>query len=438
MLTNPTSNEMTTTDTLEESLSILPGKLAHDLESLPPTERTDLWRGLSAEERSAAMPFLHDEIKEGLIETASVAELQNMTENMAASDVAHVIETVTDDVAQDIVDNLSDEAREYVQESLSFDEDQIGRWLRHDDLRFLDTGSVAKVMKQLKVRGLSKYTDKIFLVSRDASYQGAISLSSILEADETQLLVELPKIENDCTFDPETRISEMATEFRKNHFISAAVVSGDGFLLGRITSEDAIATLQDEADHQLMSMAGLDEEDDLFAPIGISAKRRALWLGINLLTAFLASYVIGIFEATVQQLVALAVLMPIVASMGGIAGSQTLTIVIRGLALDKLNDSNTRTLLVKELGVGILNGILWATVVGLVAYAWFGSQTLGMVIAAAILVNLIAAAFAGMLIPLALDRLALDPALSGSVVLTTVTDIIGFMSFLGLATLFLV
>ncbi|MFQ3245047.1 MAG: magnesium transporter [Chitinophagales bacterium] len=429
---------MTATDTFEESLNISPGELAHDLESLPPTERADLWRGLSAEERSATMPFLHDEIKEGLIETASVVELQNMTENMAASDVAHVIETVSNDVAQDIVDNLSDEAREYVQESLSFDENQIGRWLRHDDLRFLESESVAKVMKRLKVCGLPKYTDKIFLVSRDASYQGAVSLSSILEADETQLLVELTKVESDCTFDPEIMISEMATEFRKNHFISAAVVSRDGFLLGRITSEDAVTTLQDEADHQLMSMAGLDEEDDLFAPIGVSAKRRALWLGINLLTAFLASYVIGIFEATVQQLVALAVLMPIVASMGGIAGSQTLTIVIRGLALDKLNDSNTRTLLVKELGVGVLNGILWATVVGLVAYAWFGNQTLGMVIAAAILVNLIAAAFAGMLIPLALDRLKLDPALSGSVVLTTVTDIIGFMSFLGLATLFLV
>lgn len=163
-----------------------------------------------------------------------------------------------------------------------------------------------------------------------------------------------------------------------------------------------------------------------------------MWLGINLLTAFLASYVIGLFEATVQQLVALAVLMPVVASMGGIAGSQTLTIVIRGLALDKLNDSNTKNLFVKELGVGLLNGLLWACVVGVVAWVWFGSQTLGLVIAAAILINLIAAAFSGMLIPLVLNRLELDPALSGSVVLTTVTDIVGFMSFLGLATLFLV
>jgi magnesium transporter len=429
---------MTSNDILKESLTISPGELAHALESLPLTERADLWSGLSAEERSASMAFLHDEIKEGLIETASVVELQSMTENMAASDVAHVLETVNDDVAQDIVDNLSDEAREYVQESLSFDEGQIGRWLRHDDLRFLDIATVAKVMKRLKANGLPKHTDKIFLVSRDASYQGAVSLSTILEADETHLLAELTRIENDSTFDPETEISVMATEFRKKHFISAAVVSLDGFLLGRITSEDAVATMQDEADHQLMSMAGLDEEDDLFAPIGVSAKRRALWLGINLLTAFLASYVIGIFEATLQQLVALAVLMPIVASMGGIAGSQTLTIVIRGLALDKLNDSNTRTLLIKELGVGVLNGILWATVVGLVAYAWFGNLTLGLVIAAAILVNLIAAAFAGMLIPLMLERLKLDPALSGSVVLTTVTDIVGFMSFLGLASLFLV
>ena len=230
----------------------------------------------------------------------------------------------------------------------------------------------------------------------------------------------------------------MTSEFRKSYFISAAVIDPQGFLLGRVISEDAISNLQDEADHQLMSMAGLDEEDDLFAPIAKSAKRRAVWLGINLATAFLASYVIGLFEATMQQLVALAVLMPVVASMGGIAGSQTLTIVIRGLALDKLNNNNTRSLLIKELGVGFLNGVLWAAIVGLVTYAWFGNQVLSLVIAAAILVNLTVAALSGMLVPLALNKLSLDPALSGSVVLTTVTDVIGFMTFLGLASIFLV
>lgn len=416
----------------------LPGELAHNLESLPKAERAELWAATSVEDRSAALPFLHDEIKSNLIELASVEELQNLTENMTAGDVADVIDMVPDKVAQDIVDNLSDQAREELEESLSYSEDMIGRWLRHDELRFAPTRTVEQVLNYIRSKGLPKYTDKIFVVGRHGSYRGAVSLASILEAQETSLLKELPEFSNETIFEPQNHISTMTSEFRKSHFISAAVVDPEGFLLGRIIAEDAIATLQDEADHQLMSMAGLGEEDDLFAPITVSAKRRAVWLGINLLTAFLASFVIGLFEATVQQLVALAVLMPVVASMGGIAGSQTLTIVIRGLALDKLNDSNTKSLLVKELGVGLLNGILWAAVVGVVAYLWFGSETLGVIIGAAILINLIAAAFSGMLIPLVLNKLNLDPALSGSVVLTTVTDVIGFMSFLGLATLFLI
>lgn len=419
-------------------VSQLPGELAHNLESLPKAERAELWATTSVEDRSAALPLLHDEIKSSLIESASVAELQDLTENMSAGDVADVIDMVTDDIAQDIVDNLSEEAREQLEESLSYSENMVGRWLRHDELRFAATRSVQQILKYIRNKGLPKYTDKVFIIARHGQYKGTVSLASLLEADESSLLRDLPAFSNESIFAPEDDISEMTAEFRKSHFTSAAVIDPQGYLLGRITAEDAITTLQDEADHQLMSMAGLDEEDDLFAPITTSAKRRAVWLGINLLTAFLASYVIGLFEATVQELVALAVLMPVVASMGGIAGSQTLTIVIRGLALDKLNESNTKSLLMKELGVGFLNGVLWAIVVGIVAYAWFGNPILGMVIGASILLNLLVAALAGMLIPLALNTLKLDPALSGSVVLTTVTDVIGFMSFLGLATLYLV
>lgn len=413
-------------------------ELAGLLESLPPVERTKLWEQTPIEERSAALAFLHDEIKSGLIEQATITELQDLTENMSAGDVADVIEMVPDDVAQDIVDNLSEEAREQVETSLSFEEDMVGRWLRHDDLCFAPSRSVKQVLQYIRKNGLPKYTDKVFLILRQRKYKGAVALASVLEADEDLLLRDLPAFENESIFNPNSDISTVTSEFRKSHFISAAVVNSEGIYLGRITAQDAATAMQDEADHQLMSMAGLDEEDDLFAPITSSAKRRAVWLGINLLTAFLASYVIGLFEATVQQLVALAVLMPVVASMGGIAGSQTLTIVIRGLALDQLNNSNTRALLVKEVGVGLLNGCLWACVVGAVTYFWFSNFLLGMVIAVAILINLIAAAFSGMLIPLILDRLKLDPALSGSVILTTVTDVIGFMSFLGLATLILI
>lgn len=427
---------MANTDTVQAHQ--LPSELAHNLESLPKPERSELWANTSVEDRSAALPFLHDEIKSRLIEHSSIEDLQGLTENMEAGDVADVIEMVPAEIAQDIVDNLSDQAREQLQESLSYSEDMIGRWLRYDELRFAPTRTVEQVLTYIRNNGLPKYTDRIFIVGRHAEYKHAISLASVLEAEEATLLRDLPEFSNETLFEPETNVSMMTSEFRKSYFISAAVVDPQGFLLGRVISEDAISNLQDEADHQLMSMAGLDEEDDLFAPIAKSAKRRAVWLGINLATAFLASYVIGLFEATVQQLVALAVLMPVVASMGGIAGSQTLTIVIRGLALDKLNNNNTRSLLIKELGVGFLNGVLWAAVVGLVTYAWFGNQILGLVIAVAILVNLVVAALSGMLVPLALSKLKLDPALSGSVVLTTVTDVVGFMAFLGLATIYLI
>ncbi|MDG1906885.1 MAG: magnesium transporter [Arenicella sp.] len=421
------------TDTVIEH----PGEVAHQLESLPQAERAELWASISVEDRGAAIPYLHDEIKAALLEEASLEELQDLTENMAAGDVADVLDLIDVDIAQDVVDNLSEEFQEQVRESLSFEDDQVGRWLRHDGYRYSAARTVRQVLDNIKRKGFPAYTDRVFVISRDDRYRGAIAMSSILEANDEVQLKELQLISNDHTFDPNANISDVTAEFRKVHFISAAVVDQQGFYLGRITAEDAATILQDSADHQLMSMAGLDEEDDLFSPVLSSAKRRALWLGINLLTALLASYVIGLFEDSVQQLVALAVLMPIVASMGGIAGSQTLTIVIRGIALGRLNSKNTRTLLLKELGVGVLNGILWASVVGALAFLWFDNLLLGVVIAAAILINLLAAALAGMIIPVVLERLDLDPALSGSVVLTTVTDVVGFMSFLGLATLLL-
>jgi magnesium transporter len=215
------------------------------------------------------------------------------------------------------------------------------------------------------------------------------------------------------------------------------VVDGQGRLLGRITIDDVVDVIREQAEHSMMGLAGLDEETDMFAPVLASSRRRAVWLGINLLTAFLAAWVIGLFEGTLQQVVALAVLMPIVASMGGIAGSQTLTLVIRGLATGQLERGNTRILLLKEAGIGLLNGILWALVVAVLAVIWFGNWAIGGIIAAAILLNLLCAALAGVVIPLTMRRVGIDPALAGSVVLTTVTDVVGFFAFLGLATLIL-
>jgi magnesium transporter len=207
--------------------------------------------------------------------------------------------------------------------------------------------------------------------------------------------------------------------------------------MGRITIDDVVGIIREEADHTIMSMAGLDEEQDMFAPVMTSAKRRAVWLGVNLVTAFLASWVIGLFEATLQEIVALAVLMPIVASMGGIAGSQTLTLVVRGLALRQVSHANAAQLMIKELSVGIVNGLLWAVVVAAIASVWFQDTDLGMLLGAAMVINLVCAALAGASIPLILDKIGIDPALAGGVLLTTVTDCIGFMAFLGLATIFL-
>lgn len=235
----------------------------------------------------------------------------------------------------------------------------------------------------------------------------------------------------------DTDSREVARLFQDLDLMSAPVVDGEGRLIGRITVDDVVDLIREESERTVMQMAGLDDEADMFAPVLVSSRRRAVWLGINLVTAFLAAWVIGQFQGTLEQLVALAVLMPIVASMGGIAGSQTLTLVIRGLALKQVQKGNVRVLLNREIGVSILNGMLWAAVVAALAVVWFGDWGIGGVIAAAILLNLLCAAVAGLAIPLLLDRLGIDPALAGSVILTTVTDVVGFFAFLGLATVLL-
>jgi magnesium transporter len=274
------------------------------------------------------------------------------------------------------------------------------------------------------------------VVDRDGIYIGKLLISSLLINQPELSVAEVMAEEADYVpVDmPETEVAHL---FDRRDLVSVAVVDTEGRLIGRITIDDVVDVIRAEAEHQLMNMAGLDEEEDLFAPVLPSARRRALWLGINLGTAFLASWVIGLFEATLAQLVALAVLMPIVASMGGIAGSQTLTLVIRGLAMGRVSVANRLWLARKELAIAFLNGMLWALVVGAIAYAWFGDPGIGLVLSAAMVVNLLVAAFSGIAIPLVMDHLNIDPALAGAVVLTTVTDVVGFMSFLGLATVFL-
>jgi magnesium transporter len=278
-------------------------------------------------------------------------------------------------------------------------------------------------------------TDSLFVVSRKGSYIGVLPLTRLLTTDPDVLVREIMNTDVNA-ITASTPDEEVARLFEQLDLISAPVTDETGKLLGRITIDDVVDVIREDADHSLMSMAGLDEDEDTFAPIMKTTRRRAVWLGINLITAFIASAVIGLFEDTIDKVVALAVLMPIVASMGGIAGSQTLTLVIRGQALGHLERSNIRWLFNRELVVGMLNGTLWALVVAVVAVLWFQDMTVGVVIALAIVINLVAGAMAGTLLPMILKSVGIDPALAGSVLLTTITDVVGFFAFLGLATLF--
>jgi magnesium transporter len=275
------------------------------------------------------------------------------------------------------------------------------------------------------------------VVNRDGKYLGVLPLTVLVTHALDETVAEVMSLDVrgiPAGWDD----GKVANRFEQHDLISAPVVDEDGRLIGRITIDDVVDVIREEGEHQFMGHAGLSEDEDMFAPVLISTRRRALWLGINLLTALLASWVIGNFEATIEKVVALAVLMPIVASMGGIAGSQTLTLTIRGIALGQLSSKNTRWLILKELAVGSLNSLIWAAVVAVIAGFWFQDVNIGLLIATAMCINLIVASLVGTVLPMALEKIGIDPALAGSVLLTTVTDIVGFLSFLGLATLFLI
>jgi magnesium transporter len=336
-----------------------------------------------------------------------------------------------------IRESLDPEGRERLAATLAYPENSAGRLMDVNAVAVRADVTLETVLRYLRRReSLPDHTDGLMVVDRQGVYIGKLPISNLLTNNPERDVGEV-MIEGADSVPVDMPQTEVARRFDRRDLVSVAVIDSNGRLIGRITIDDVVDVIRAEAEHQLMNMAGLDEEEDLFAPVWPSTRRRALWLGINLGTAFLASWVIGLFEATLAQVVALAVLMPIVASMGGIAGSQTLTLVIRGLALGRVSIANRLWLARKELSIAFLNGLLWALVVGAIAYAWFGDAGIGLVLSAAMVVNLLAAAFAGIAIPLVMDRLGIDPALAGAVVLTTVTDVVGFMSFLGLATVFL-
>jgi magnesium transporter len=372
-----------------------PAELGHLLESLPRSKRYFIWQFIDPDLQGETLAHVNEEVRANLIDVMENDELLAAAIVMDMDDLADVFGDLPEVVTQELLTSMDIQDRQRLESILSYPEDSAGGMMNIDIVTVRGDVTIDVVLRYLRIRGdLPELTDNLSVVDRNDNLLGTLPLTTILTSDVD--------------------------------------------LFVKITIDDVVDVIRDEADQDLMRMAGLDEEDDIFAPIIPSASKRAIWLGINLLTALLASWVIGLFEATIDQIVALAVLMPIVASMGGIAGSQTLTLVIRSIALGQLGQSNTRWLMLKEISVGTLNGLLWALVVASVAYAWFGSKSIGMIIAAAMVINLAVATTAGVAIPIMLKRIGIDPALAGSVLLTTVTDVIGFMAFLGLATWWLI
>lgn len=414
-----------------------PAEIAHLLESLPGNQREQVWSYVPDDMDGEILLHLNDEARAALINKMETVDLVAATETLDTDDLADILPEMPQDVIQEVLLSLETQERDRLKSVLSYDEDSAGGLMDLDTIIIRADISLDVVFRFLRRKGeLPKGTDSLFVVDRENHYLGLLPLSLILTSDPQVLVGELMSTNIEGIL-ADKHVREVANLFEHRDLITAPVVDEENHLLGRITIDDVVDVIRDVGDHSLMSMAGLNEEEDMFAPVFSSTRRRSIWLGVNLLTAFMASWVIGLFGATIEKMVALAILMPIVASMGGIAGSQTLTLVIRGMALGQVGKSNSRRLLLKEMWIGVWNGLIWAIVIAGVAGLWFQNILLGFVIAAAIIINLVVAAISGATIPLLLKRLGADPALSGSVVLTTVTDIVGFLAFLGLATIYL-
>jgi magnesium transporter len=414
-----------------------PAEVAHVLESVPADARETVWELLPAEPTGEVLLHLNEELRATLMQRMAPEDLVAATEGLDTDDLADILPAMPEQVVQEVMLALEEQERQRLESVLSYPEDTAGGLMDLDTLVVRGDINLDVVLRYLRWRGeIPETTDTLFVANREGKYMGLLTLRDLLTNDPTLTVAEVMQrdVEGIPADMPDWEVAQL---FQHRDLVTAPVVDSDGKLLGRITIDDVVDVIREDADHSLMSMAGLTEEEDMFAPVLRSTRRRTLWLAVNLLTAFLASWVIAQFDATIEKLVALAILMPIVASMGGIAGSQTLTLVVRGLALGQISKSNARQLLRKELAVGVLNGAIWAIVIAGVASLWFDNTSLGLVIAAAIVVNLIVAALAGAVVPLMLRRLGADPALAGSVVLTTVTDVVGFLAFLGLATVFL-
>jgi len=411
-------------------------EIAHALESSPPKQRTLLFSLLKTEEEGDVLFELGEEIQQDLLSSISNEELTEAVKELELDEIVDILQNLPKERMAKILENMSMVDRKRIEVGLNYSDNTAGGLLNTDVLSVRPNNSINEVINYLRDQGdLPENTDKIFVVNHENEYLGELSIGKIITSELSMLVREI--METKATpLNVDLDDKEVATTFERNDLISAPVIDEKSKLIGRITIDDVVDVIREDADQNLLGMAGVAE--DTFAPPGRAAKSRVFWLSMNLVTAFIAASTINLFQDVIDKIVYLAVLMPIVASMGGVAATQTLTIVLRGLTLEQINASNIGWLFKRELAVSILNGIVLSILVGFSTYIWFEDITISILISSALVINLISSVIAGVAVPLVLRKFKQDPAIGGSVVVTTVTDVVGFLSFLGLATMYLI
>lgn len=408
--------------------------IARTLESFPAKTRDFLWEYVPDDFIGEVLAEVDEDIRADYIEDLSASDVEEIVKGLDAQEVAEVLDVADEAIKTSVYASLEQEIRAQVENLHAYDDDVVGRYMDPETVNVKQGVSLEAVQRYIRIHHLlDDESQQIMITDKDKRLLGTLTLIDLIKQPQDAVVDDY--MDDFFTLNDQMKASDAAALLRSKELPFVPVCDSDGLLVGQLNAADVLEITQDDADMTLKHMSGVSNEEEVFTPVLRSAKSRGIWLGINLLTAFLAAFVIGQFEAALDQIVALAILMPVVASMGGIAGSQTLTVVIRGLALGQLAGNNVRWLYNKEMWVGMSNGLVWALVVGLISHLWFGDAMITLVITLAIFINMSLANLSGVLIPMVLKKLQIDPALSGAVILTTVTDVVGFLSFLGLATL---
>jgi magnesium transporter len=414
-----------------------PADIAYILEALPLNERRLVWGLVDAEYNGEILLEVSDSVRESLIQDMDKAELLAAAESLDTDEIADIAADLPHDVIQELLTTLDAQKRALLQSALAYPEDTVGALMDFEMVTIRADVTLEVALRYLRRLGeLPDHLDKLFVVDHDDAIIGVLPLKRLLTTDP-EASVAAVMVEDFVKFRPEDAADEASQAFERYDLVMAPVVDVSGRLIGRLTVNAVVDYIRESADADMLSMAGLKEEEDLFATVWHAAKNRWMWLAVNLCTAFIASRVIGAFEGSIEKLAALAALMPIIAGIGGNSGNQTITLIIRGLALGHITTANARRLVVKEIGVAILNGLVWGSAVGVFAWLLYDKPALGGVMALAMLLNLLVAALAGIFIPMGLERMGRDPAIGSSVLLTFITDSMGFFIFLGLATILL-